>query len=305
MELRHLRSFVAVAEELHFARAAERLHIEQSPLSRTIKELESDIGAQLFDRNSRGTRLTLPGQVLVEAVQRIFQAVEQARHNVQAAAAGYRGSLRIALSDGVLPQRLSAVLARCREEEPEVEIRLFEVSLSEQLRGLREDLFDAGFSRSENVGQGLTAQAVWQTPLTVAVPARHPLLAFQQIPLAEALRYPLVLFDPQTHSGLHQQIDRLLRQIPIQATVTEHVSSHEVMLTLVAAGYGLGLTCEAQMTLCQCAEVVSRPLAGNTPLLTNYLLLPSKAPGEQLKRFIARATNPDLAICSGDAIETA
>lgn len=294
MELRHLRGFIAVAEELHFARAAERLHIEQSPLSRTIKELESDIGAQLFDRSSRGTRLTRPGEVLAEATQRIFQAVEQARCNVRAAAAGYRGTLRIALSDGVLPQRLSAVLARCRKEEPEVEIRLFEVSLSQQLRGLREDLFDAGFARSKDVGEGLIAQAVWQTPLTVAVPARHPLLAHKQIPLAEALNYPLVLFHPQTHRGLHQQIDSFVRQVPTPPTIAEHVSSHEVMMTLVAAGYGLGLTCEAQMALCQSNEVVSRPLAGDSSMLISYLLRSTSASGEQLKRFTDRATDLDL-----------
>ncbi|MEX0166091.1 LysR family transcriptional regulator [Pseudomonas brassicacearum] len=294
MELRHLRGFIAVAEELHFARAAERLHIEQSPLSRTIKELESDIGAQLFDRNSRGTRLTHPGQVLAEAAHRIFQTVEQARCNVRAAAAGYRGTLRIALSDGVLPQRLSAVLARCREEEPEVEIRLFEVSLSQQLRGLREDLFDAGFARSKDVGEGLTAQAVWQMPLAVAVPARHPLLAHKQIQLAEALNYPLVLFHPQTHRGLHQQMDSLLRQVPTSPTIVEHVSSHEVMFSLVAAGYGIGLTCEAQMALCQSSDVVSRPLAGDSSILTSYLLRSTTEPGEQLRRFIERATDLDL-----------
>ncbi|AEA68254.1 MULTISPECIES: LysR family transcriptional regulator [Pseudomonas] len=294
MELRHLRGFIAVAEELHFARAAERLHIEQSPLSRTIKELESDIGAQLFDRNSRGTRLTHPGQVLAEAAQRIFQAVEQARCNVRAAAAGYRGTLRIALSDGVLPQRLSAVLARCREEEPEVEIRLFEVSLSQQLRGLREDLFDVGFARSKDVGEGLTAQAVWQMPLAVAVPARHPLLAHKQIQLAEALNYPLVLFHPQTHRGLHQQMDSLLRQVPTSPTIVEHVSSHEVMFSLVAAGYGIGLTCEAQMALCQSNDVVSRPLADDSSMLTSYLLRSTTPSGEQLRRFIERATDLDL-----------
>lgn len=293
MELRHLRGFIAVAEELHFARAAERLHIEQSPLSRTIKELESDIGAQLFDRTSRGTRLTWAGQVLAEAVHRIFQAVEQARSNVQAAAAGYRGSLRIALSDGVLPHRLTAILARCREQEPEVELRLFEVSLSQQLKGLREDLFDVGLARSKDVGEGIIAQPVWQTPLTVAVPARHPLLALKHIPLDQVLNYPLVLFHPQTHAGLHQQIDSLLRQIPSPVTVAEQVSSQEVLLSLVAAGYGLGLTCEAQMALCQSAEVVTRALAGDPPVLTSYLLRSSNDPSEQLKRFITRVTDMD------------
>ncbi|MDR6610533.1 LysR substrate-binding domain-containing protein [Pseudomonas synxantha] len=304
MELRHLRGFMAVAEELHFARAAERLHIEQSPLSRTIKELESDIGAQLFDRNSRGTRLTKPGEVLAEAVQRIFQAVEQARSDVQAAAAGYHCSLRIALSDGVMPQRLAAVLAQCREQEPEVEIRLFEVSLSQQLKGLREDLFDVGFARSNIVGDGIMAQAVWRTPLSIAVHARHPLLAHKQIPLAELLNYPLVLFHPHTHAGLHKQIESLLQQIPSPTTIAEHVSSHEVMMTLVAAGYGIGLTTEAQMMLCQNVEIVTRPLAGDQPLLTSYLLRPPKEPGETLKRFIARVTDMDQSFQTDESIDT-
>ncbi|MDU9027635.1 LysR family transcriptional regulator [Pseudomonas mediterranea] len=293
MELRHLRGFMAVAEELHFARAAERLHIEQSPLSRTIKELETTLGARLFDRNSRGTRLTWPGEVLAADVKRIFQAVEQARSNVQAAAAGYRGSIRVALSDGVLPQRLSSILARCRSEEPEVEIRLYEVSLAEQLKGLCEDLFDVGFARSNQTGPGFSAQPIWHTPLAIVVPARHPLLAFKEIPLLEALRFPLVLFDPKTHTGLNEQITSLLRQTGVSISVAERVSSHEVMISLIAAGYGIGLTCEAQMALCQTNEVVTRPLSGNPPPLTSYLLRTQNTPSEQLQRFITRITATD------------
>jgi DNA-binding transcriptional LysR family regulator len=105
MELRHLRCFVAVAEELHFARAAERLHIEQSPLSRAIKELEYDLGAQLLERTTRSTRLTWAGQVFLEDVRRIFAIVDQAKANVKAAATGYHGTLRIAIADGTAPSR--------------------------------------------------------------------------------------------------------------------------------------------------------------------------------------------------------
>ena len=139
MELRHLRCFVAVAEELHFARAAERLHIEQSPLSRAIKELEEELGVSLFARTTRSTRLTRAGMLFLEHVPRVFAALEQARDSVRAAANGFYGQLRIALSDGITPWRLPALLAQCRLEEPEVDIRLFEVPLSHQIKGLHDD----------------------------------------------------------------------------------------------------------------------------------------------------------------------
>ena len=103
MELRHLRCFLAVAEELHFARAAEKLHIEQSPLSRTVKELEEELGVQLFIRTSRSTRLTLAGRLFLKHVPRVFTALEQARESVKSAANGFHGQLRIALSDGITP----------------------------------------------------------------------------------------------------------------------------------------------------------------------------------------------------------
>lgn len=120
MELRHLRCFVALAEELHFTRAAERLHIEQPPLSRTIKELEDELGVLLFDRDRRGTRLTPAGTTFLQDIRRLFTNLEQARENVRAIAAGLRGSVRIAISDGAIDPRLSALLALCRQEEPEI-----------------------------------------------------------------------------------------------------------------------------------------------------------------------------------------
>ncbi|OVZ26994.1 LysR family transcriptional regulator, partial [Pseudomonas aeruginosa] len=98
MELRHLKYFLAVAEELRFARAAEKLHIEQSPLSRAIKELEEELGVVLFARTTRSTRLTRAGKLFLEHVRRVLAAVEQARESVKAAANGFHGQLRVALS---------------------------------------------------------------------------------------------------------------------------------------------------------------------------------------------------------------
>jgi len=178
MELHHLRRFVILAEELHFTRAAERLHIEQSPLSRNIKELEDDLGVMLFHRGRNGTRLTPAGHILLKETRRLLSVMEQARENVKAAASGLCGSLHIAVSDGVIAPRLSTFLARCREEEPELGIHLSEVTLSEQLRGLRNGDFALGLARTADVGEAICAEPVWQDRLVAAVPIRHPLLTF-------------------------------------------------------------------------------------------------------------------------------
>ncbi|HEY4688744.1 MAG TPA: LysR family transcriptional regulator [Anaerolineae bacterium] len=289
MELRHLRYFIAVAEELHFARAAERLHIEQSPLSRAIKDLEYDLGVQLFERTTRSTRLTWAGQVFLDEARRVLSTLEQAKASAKAAATGYRGTLRIALSDGIAPPRLAALLAQNREEEPEVEIRLFETTLAQQLKGLCSGLYDAGFAHAAEVGEDIIAEPVWTDPLVIAVPARHPLLAHKRIPLEELIRYPLVLCHPEACEGCHRQLERILRTANVEPIVAEHVTTFNLMMILVAAGYGLGFANESQMTVCRHPEVVARPLAGRALMLSTYLLRPNTESSEPLSRFIARA----------------
>jgi len=288
MQLRQLRYFIAVAEELHFARAAERLHIEQSPLSRAIKELEDSLNVQLFERTTRSTRLTWAGQVFLDESRRVLAAAEHAKATVMSAALGYRGYLRIALSDGITQPRLAALLAQCREDEPEVEIRLFETPLAQQLKGLRSDLYDAGFAQSAETGDGILAEQVWSDPLVVAVPARHPLLAHKSIPLDEVLRYPLVLCHPETSEGCHQQVERMLGLAALEPLVAEQVATLDLMLTLVAAGYGLGFASSAQIAACRCPEVATRPLADRSPMLATYLLRPDLSASEPLSRFIER-----------------
>ena len=289
MELRHLRCFLAVAEELHFARAAEKLHIEQSPLSRAIKELEEELGVVLFARTTRSTRLTRAGKLFLDHVPRVFAALQQARDSVKAAANGFHGQLRIALSDGITPSRLPALLALCRQEEPEVEIRLTEVPLAQQIKGLHDDLYDMGFARADEVGDGIVAMPVWSDPLMVAVPSRHPLLAHKRIPLEEVLRYPLVLCDPVACEGHARQVDRVLRRVDMEPLVAERVASCDLMMALVSAGFALGLTGAAHIAASREQGVVARPLVGRSPMLTTYLLRLDGEPSETLARFIERA----------------
>ncbi|HEY0489013.1 MULTISPECIES: LysR family transcriptional regulator [Gammaproteobacteria] len=288
MEIRHLRCFMAVAEELHFARAAEKLHIEQSPLSRAIKELEEDLGVQLFARTTRSTRLTRAGRMFLEHVPRVFASLQQARDSVKAAANGFHGQLRIALSDGITPTCFSALLALCRQEEPEIEIRLTEIPLSQQLKGLHEDLYDVGFAQLDEVGDGLLAEPIWHDQLMVAVPARHPLLAYKRIPLDEMLRYPLALCDPHTCEGHARQIDRALRQSSLEPLIAERVASFDLMMTLVSAGFALGLAGASQIAASREPSVVARPLADRSHVLTTYLLRVDKEPSDALARFIER-----------------
>ena len=290
MELRHLRCFIAVAEELHFARAAARLHIEQSPLSRIIKELEYRLGVQLFERTTRRTRLTWAGKVLLEEARRVFAVVDQAKASVKSAAAGYCGRIRVALSDGIPQARLAALLAQCREEEPEAEICLSEVTFSEQVRGLNDDLFDIGFAQSDEVGDGLVAESVWFDPLVVAVPARHPLLTYRHVPLAEVVRYPLVLCDPQVCEGFWQQLQQVLGTVNTRLTIADRVPTLDLMMALVAAGYGLGFSSLAKIAGLNNPDVVARPLDGCPTMLTTYLIRRQGEPAEQLVRFIGRVS---------------
>jgi DNA-binding transcriptional LysR family regulator len=304
MELRHLRCFLAVAQELHFARAAEKLHIDQSPLSRAIKELEEELGIRLFDRNTRSTRLSRAGQVFMEHVPRVFSALNQARDSVRTVSAGYQGRLRIALSGSISQTHLTALLSRCREEEPDTEIRLYEVPLVQQIKGLESDLYDAGFSQSQEVGETLLAVPAWRDPMVVAVPSRHPLLIHKKLPLEEVLRYPLVLCDPDACEGCSRQVARVLNATDLEPIVAEQVASHDLMVTLVAAGYGLGFSTEAHVSTSHHPEIVTRPLAGRSPVLTTYLIRRIGEPSDTLQRFVERALVDAPGRASDEALDT-
>jgi DNA-binding transcriptional LysR family regulator len=182
MNLRHIRAFIAVAEELHFGRAAKRLHIEQSPLSRTIRKMEDDLGLKLLLRSSRGVALTLAGKTFLEDARHIVLAVEQAEARARAASLGYHGTLRVGLTRDIGRSKLAALLALYRSEAPMMNIRLTEVPLTQLLHGLSTQIFDAGLALIDHA-DGVEAIPVWEDPIVVALPARHPLLALKTVPL--------------------------------------------------------------------------------------------------------------------------
>ncbi len=293
MEFRHLRCFLAVAEELHFGRAAQKLHMDSSPLSRAIKELEEELGAQLFSRTSRSIKLSHEGEAFLERVPRIFAALEQAREGVKSAVRGFPGQLRIALSDGVTPSRLPALLARSREEDPEVEIRIFEVPLAQQIQGLHDDLYDAGFSMADEVGDGILAIPAWEDELMVALHSRHALLEHRHVPLEKVLRHWMVLGDPAFCKGHTRQVDRILQKRDEELQILQRVATFDVMMALVASGVAIGLAGAAHIASSREMGIVGRQLAGTPPMLMTYLLRRNVEPSPMLARFIERVVTVD------------
>ncbi|WP_169802994.1 LysR family substrate-binding domain-containing protein, partial [Thauera butanivorans] len=151
-----------------------------------------------------------------------------------------------------------------------------------------------GFAQSDELGDGVVAQAVWSDPLMVAVPARHPLLRHKRIPLEELLRHPLVLCDPQVCEGHARQVERVLRRSDMEPLIAERVASCDLMMALVSAGFALGLTGAPHIAASREPGVVARPLAGRSPVLTTYLLHREGESSEVLSRFIERVQAIDL-----------
>ncbi|MCC5473652.1 LysR family transcriptional regulator [Streptomyces sp. NPDC059680] len=196
MELRQLSYFVAVAEELHFGRAAERLHIVQSAVSQQIQRLERELGAELFDRSPRRVRLTGAGERLLPEARAVLAAAEKARASVAAPA-----GLRLGTSTG-LGAHLDRVLAAFAERAPEVPVELVSLPAGERLARVAAGRLDAAFVRSAQPPAGVRVVPLWPDPLVAAVPATHPLARQAEIGLADLAGLPLALAPRSANPAL-------------------------------------------------------------------------------------------------------
>lgn len=290
MRIRHLHYFLIVAEELSFSRAAARVHIEPSPLSRAIKELEAELGVRLFQRASGRIRLTWSGEVFREEAHRMLTFMEGARTRVHAAARGYRGRLRIGLTDSLAQPQLTKLLARCREEEPLTEVRIIEMTTKEMTRALGNDQIDAAFTIQTELSAGFVNEVVWTDRSVTAIPKNHPLLSFEKITPHEVARHALILYHPELCPSLHDAIRRGFCEFTLPLPeIAEYVSGHESMMMLVAAGYGIGLGLESQTALYNHPDVIIRPFTDDVPSTLTFIARLDKPPSEELSRFIARA----------------
>jgi DNA-binding transcriptional LysR family regulator len=290
MRIRHLRYFLVVAEELSFSRAAARVHIEPSPLSRAIKELESGLGVSLFQRTKGRIRLTWAGEVFQEEARRMLSFMEGAQSRVLAAEKGYQGRLRIGLTDSLAQPYLTKLLARCREEEPLTEVKIVEMTFNEMVKALGHDQIDAGFTVHTELSTGLIKEVVWTDRPIIAIPRNHPLLSLEKIPLQEVARHTLILCHPELCSGGYDVIHRWFCESTLPfPTNAEYVSGHEPMMMLVAAGYGIGVGLASQITLYSHPDVIVRPVTDDVPSTATFITMLDQPHTEELSRFISRA----------------
>jgi DNA-binding transcriptional LysR family regulator len=287
--MRYLRYFLVVAEEQSFTRAADRVHIEPSPLSRAIGELESELGVPLLYRRKGRTRLTWAGEVFREEAQRMLTFMEGARFRVRSAAKGYRGMLRIGLADGLAQPRLIRLLARCREEEPLTEIRIIEMTVGEMTQALDHHQIDAGFTIHTGL-HGLVKEAVWTDRPVIAVPRNYALLSLDKVSLQEIVRQPLILCHPRSCSGGYDVVCRWFDHSGLpEPMIAEYVAGQETMLMLVAAGYGIGIGLKSQIGLHRHPDVILRPITDNVPDTVTFLVALNSPLTDELGRFIDRA----------------
>ena len=238
MDLRHMRQFIAVAEELHFGRAARRLNIAQPPLSQAIRRLEANLGFDLFDRSRRGVELTEAGRIFLVEARRTLTQAEVAR-KMAARAAVKTPELRVAFIGPALYQILPNLLIRVRTEMPDMHVRLFERSSHEQIAGIVGGDFDIGFITAGIAHPECESMIVERAPLVGAVPANSPLAAYESVGLAELAEQPFIL-PPQ---NLAAQTDALnvFKTAGIVPHVTQIATQTNTMLSLIGAGVGCSL----------------------------------------------------------------
>ena len=241
MELRHLRHFVALAEEEHFGRAAERVFVVQQALSNSIRNLEEEVGVPLVLRTTRRVQLTPAGQeFLVGARQTLAQAaqtVERARR----AARGEVGRLTVGFVSGLAFGGLPEIVRRFRELYPNVAVDLRELTAQEQEAGLRGGGIDIGLMLLPVRDPGLDARALWRQPLVAALPAGHPLARKRRLHIRDLRDEPFVFFPRHLRATYFDQVMRWTSGAGFTPNVVQEAIEVPTLLSLVAAGVGVFL----------------------------------------------------------------
>lgn len=242
IELRHLRYFVAVAEELHFGHAAARLNISQPPLSQQIQILEQQVGARLLARTNRSVSLTPAGKQFLADSRQILIQVDDAAARAARLHQGETGELRIGFtSSAPFIKSVSDTLSSFRQHYPDVHILTRETNTREQIAPLNEGTLDLGLMRNTLLPDTLAWRRILREPLLALIHRDHPLAKQATVSLAELAQEPFVFFDPHVGTGLYDDILGLMRRYQLTAHIAQEVGEAMTIIGLVAAGMGVSI----------------------------------------------------------------
>ncbi|WP_019449850.1 LysR substrate-binding domain-containing protein [Cupriavidus sp. BIS7] len=263
MEFRHLRYFLVLAEELHFGRAARRLSISQPPLSLNIQQLEASVGARLFERDSRGVRLTAAGRAFQESAAALLAQAEQARLLAREIEAGAVGRLRVGFVGSMLyrglPQRLQEFQARY----PGIHVALTELNSQEQIDALLHGELDAGFVHTSRVPDELAATLAHSEAFVCCMPAGHPLGSQNTVALTDLRGEAFVLFSRKASPDYYSRIFDMCAAQGFYPQIRHEVRHWLSVVSLVSQGMGVAVV-PAALARSGMAGAVFRPLADAT-----------------------------------------
>ena len=258
-DLSQLRCFVAVAEELHFGRAAARLNMTQPPLSRQIQVLEHIIDAPLLERTSRSVRLTPAGRSFLPEARRILKLAESASQVARRIALGKTGSLKIGFTAAAAYGFLPELIAACRARLPEVDFSLKEMVTGDQLEALASGQIDAGLLRPPIARPEFSTRRVVAEPLLAAIPEHHRLASADLVSIEDFDDQPFVMYSPYESRYFHDLLVAQFARAQILPRYVQHLSQIHSILAMVRAGLGAAIVPAAAASF-EIANVRLRPL---------------------------------------------
>jgi DNA-binding transcriptional LysR family regulator len=261
IDLRQLRYFVAVAEELHFGRAAQLLGMAQPPLTQQIQKLETALGYRVLSRQSRKTALTEAGAVLVEEARRILREVDQAIDHTRRAGRGETGQLTVGTPPSVMLTRLPAIIRKYRQRSPSVRFVLREMATSAIAQGLLAGTLDIGFLREVDACGALPLEPILREPVVAVLPAAHPLAAVPRLRLRQLATEPFVLFPRQVGASFYDRLVSFCVDAGFTPRVVQEATQWQSVVTIVETGLGVSIA-PACVQKFRWKGVAFRPLAG-------------------------------------------
>jgi DNA-binding transcriptional LysR family regulator len=264
VELRHLRYFVAVAEELHFHRAAERLHMSQPPLSQQIRALESELGVELLWRNRRRVELTEAGASFLGEARAILASVQHAGEIARRVARGEVGKLSVGFVGSAMYATLPEILRAFRTEHPEVELQLRPFPTAPQLEALRDGRVDVGFLRPPVQRAGLEIETIQRETIVVALPQAHALAGAESVAITQLRNETFVLLARTESPGVYDSLALTLSELAGNPRAVQEADDMQTLIGLVAAGIGVALV-PVSVSLLVRPGVVYTKLSGRAP----------------------------------------